>query len=72
MIVEIIIDYQYCGGKKANSCNPFQNAFPSVSSGPWIPIMPDSDEGPNLDKEWEENNHEDNSSSHAISSRRKD
>jgi hypothetical protein len=71
MIVEIIIDYQYFGGETANRCNPFQNAFPSVSSGPWIPIMPDSDEGPDLDKEWEENN-QDNSSSHAISSRRKD
>ena len=46
-----IIHNQY-GEEALYSCNLFETA--SIGSGPWIPIMPDSDEGPDLDKKWEE------------------
>ncbi|MEW6603662.1 MAG: hypothetical protein AB1351_03100 [Thermoproteota archaeon] len=42
-------------GKEAqNSC---YNIFEYASLNPWIPIVPDSDKGPWLDKEWEENDY---------------
>jgi hypothetical protein len=56
-----IIHSQY-GEEALNSCKPLETAFP-ISSGPWIQIMPDSHEGPNRDKKWEEN--DENNSSHA-------
>jgi hypothetical protein len=62
-----IIHSQY-GEEALNSCNPFEIASPFVSSGPWIPIMPDSHEEPDLDRKWQEND-EDNSS---RASRRED
>jgi hypothetical protein len=40
-------------GEAQNSYNAFEFASPS----PWIPMIPDSDKGPQLDKEWEENHY---------------
>jgi hypothetical protein len=50
----VAITYSQDVRETLDSCNPFQTASPSVSSAPWIPITPDSDEGPNLDKKWAE------------------
>jgi hypothetical protein len=54
----VAITYSQDVGETLDSCNPFQTASPCVSSAPWIPIMPDSGEGPNLDKKWEEDSSE--------------
>jgi len=46
-----IIHSQY-GEEARYSCNLFETA--SIGSGPWIPIMPDSHDRPDLDKKWGE------------------
>lgn len=50
MGIRILSQY---GEEALYSCNLFEMA-PPISSGPSIPIMPDSHEGPNLDRRWKE------------------
>jgi hypothetical protein len=62
MIVEITIHRQY-GNESLFSCVPFQTASHSVSSGPWIPMTPDSHDESDLDRQWEEDHEADNNGS---------
>jgi hypothetical protein len=49
--VEITIHNQH-GIEDPNSFNSVQVNFSFISSGPWIPMMPDSQEVPDLDEKW--------------------
>ena len=65
MIVEIVhgqhVEEELVG------CLPFQTVSPIVSSGPWIPMIPGSNEISELGKQWEDDHPDDDTSSHSGS-----
>jgi len=63
------ISQSHSAEETPNSFKPFETTFHPVSSGPWIPIMPDSQNGPNLEKRWEGDDEDDNDNSLHASSR---
>lgn len=65
MIVEITIHSQH-GNEALISCVPFQTVSHSVSSGPWIPMTPDSQDVSDLDRQWEEDHEDDNNGLQAL------
>ena len=70
IIVEII--HHLYGEEALTRCIHFKLASHLVSSGPWVPMTPDSQDINDLDEQWDKHHEEDYDNSVQTSSRRLD